>query len=180
MSFSGRGPLFAMALLGCSAPSSAPPQAVGKAGVGTQCFTGTAPYDPDHGCHRPQGGAPVVVRHESRMGSSFVLVGAALYVDRELVFDSNDAALLAQRQIRLLKTSLAPGEHTAGVYLRYRGHGTGVFSYLSGYQFEVRGSHVFRVDAAAPLALTVVTAEQGGATTPLEERPAVSFQVGSP
>ncbi|HVZ36819.1 MAG TPA: hypothetical protein VG963_30550, partial [Polyangiaceae bacterium] len=55
------------------------------------------------------------------------------------------------------------------------GHGYGVFSYLRGYQFEVKQSHSFSVKEGREIDLDVVAWEKGGVTTPLEQRPAVRY-----
>jgi len=50
-----------------------------------------------------------------------------------------------------------------------------VFSYLRGYQFEVKQSHSFSVTEGKELDLDVISWEKGGVTTPLEQRPAVRY-----
>jgi hypothetical protein len=79
------------------------------------------------------------------------------------------------RELPVLDIGVPPGEHVLQAFLRYRGRGYGVFSYLQGYRFDVRSTHTF---AAAPGSLSEVTVEgyeKGGVTTPLEERPAVRW-----
>jgi hypothetical protein len=61
------------------------------------------------------------------------------------------------------------------VLLRLRGHGYGVFSYLRGYQFEVKQTHSFSVTEGKEVNLDVIAWEKGGVTTPLEQRPAVRY-----
>jgi hypothetical protein len=61
------------------------------------------------------------------------------------------------------------------VLLRLRGHGYGVFSYLRGYQFELKQSHSFSVTEGKEVVLDVIAWEKGGVTTPLEQRPGVRY-----
>jgi len=84
-------------------------------------------------------------------------------------------ALSAQQEIPIFKGSIAPGDHTVQVLVRLRGHGYGVFSYLKGYQFEVKSTHSFSVVEGKEVLLDVVAWEKGGVTTPLEQRPAVRY-----
>jgi hypothetical protein len=72
---------------------------------------------------------------------------------------------------------VAPGSHTLGVSVGYRGHGYGVFKYLTKYTFQVTGSHTFTVEEGRGVRVEVVGYEKGGATTPLEKRPALEFKV---
>jgi hypothetical protein len=65
------------------------------------------------------------------------------------------------------------------VQLLYQGHGFGVFSYLKGYKFNVRSSHTFVAAEGRATTLTVVGFEKGGATTNMEDKPAVDFRVNN-
>ena len=50
-----------------------------------------------------------------------------------------------------------------------------MFAYLKGYRFRVRSTYTFTVPEGRVSTLQVVGYEQGGPTTPLEERPAVRY-----
>lgn len=80
-----------------------------------------------------------------------------------------------QKEIPLYAELVQPGDHTLQVLLEYQGNGYGIFSYLKGYKFEVRSSRSFTAIEGKTLQLRVVGYEQGGPTTPLEERPAVRY-----
>jgi hypothetical protein len=77
----------------------------------------------------------------------------------------------------VLSGPITPGSHTLSVMAIYRGHGYGVFKYLRKYKFTVRSSHTFTVDEGRGVSIKVVGFEKGGSTTPLEQRPALDFQV---
>ncbi len=80
-----------------------------------------------------------------------------------------------QKEIPLYAELVQPGDHTVQVLLEYQGNGYGIFSYLKGYKFEVRSSRSFTAIEGKTLQLRIVGYEQGGPTTPLEERPAIRF-----
>jgi hypothetical protein len=80
-----------------------------------------------------------------------------------------------QKEIPLYAELVQPGDHTLQILLEYQGNGYGIFSYLKGYKFEVRSSRSFTALEGKTLQLRVVGYEQGGPTTPLEERPAVRY-----
>ena len=138
-----------------------------------------AAYDETRGCvGQSQFGhsARFVYKHE--MGAGFALVGAAFAVDGQLLFDSNDPKVVGRDSFAIAEAQLGRGSHELAVYLRLRGNGHGVFSYLRGYRFDVRSSEKFELDGS--VVLTVVGHERGGSDTPLEKRPAVRFNKGAP
>ncbi len=110
------------------------------------------------------------------MSDGFPLIGAAVSLDGELMFDSNDPALLQVGSFPLFSTSVRSGHHHMGVLLVYRGNGKGVFSYLSKYRFQAHSAHDFDTQGGRPMTITVVGFERGGATAPLEQRPAIRFE----
>jgi len=119
--------------------------------------------------------AQIVFRNE--MGGSFRLTKATVLLDGGPIFNKSDeGGNLAERDvIDLFDGPVMPGDHTISVVLHYRGHGYGIFSYLKGYSFKVRSSRTFTVGEGKAIKLEVVGFEQGGVTTPLEERPAVRY-----
>ncbi len=145
------------------------------AGARTACQH-DVPYDQERGCAEDFYGVPLQITHRDEMGDGFKLVGAAMFLDGEPMFDSNDAAVLARGSFPVLSTSVRSGHHDLGVVLVYRGQGHGVFAYLSKYVFRAKASHAFEAQGDAPLTITVVGYERGGATAPLEERPAIRFE----
>jgi hypothetical protein len=131
-------------------------------------------YDENRGCVGPANfGQRLRVSYKHEMGNGFALMGAAFAVDGELLFDSNDPKLVGAKEFAAFETELGRGHHALGVYLKLRGNGQGVFSYLKGYRFEVRSNEQFEMDG--PLDIRVVGHEQGGVDTPLERRPAVRY-----
>jgi hypothetical protein len=148
------------------------------------------------------------VVEESRMSPSFVLNRALYVVDAHVLYQLRTAAPAqaaapgqaqapaqaaapgqAQAEAEapparaftpIFDGAVPPGDHVLQVLLGFQGHGTGVFSYLSGYRFEVRSSHTLRLSPGETVVVTVTAYEKGGITTPLEERPAVSWAESPP
>lgn len=124
-------------------------------------------------------GARATLVHENKMGGSFRLIKVVYALDGQQIFTRSDdsGALHDLKKLDVLSGPIAPGNHTLSVLLVYRGHGYGVFNYLKGYKFTVRSSHTFTAAEGRATAITVVGYERGGATTPLEKRPAIDFRV---
>ena len=123
------------------------------------------------------GGARASIRFQNDMSGAFRLTRALFVLDGAVQYNKQDdtGALSGQKEIPIFKGSITPGDHTLQVLLRLRGHGYGVFSYLRGYQFEVKQSHSFSVTEGKEVDLDVIAWEKGGVTTPLEQRPAVRY-----
>ena len=123
------------------------------------------------------GGGQAVIVHENRMSDSYKLVRVVYALDGAPIFTKADeeGTLGEQGEFEVYNGSIVPGEHTLTVNLEYRGHGYGVFSYLRSYRFKVRSTYSFTVPEGRIATLHVVGFEKGGATTPLEERPAVRY-----
>jgi hypothetical protein len=123
------------------------------------------------------GGARTSIRFQNDMSGAFRLTRALFVLDGAVQYNKQDdtGALAAQKEIPIFKGSITPGDHTLQVLLRLRGHGYGVFSYLRGYQFEVKQTHSFSVTEGKEVELDVIAWEKGGVTTPLEQRPAVRY-----
>jgi hypothetical protein len=123
------------------------------------------------------GGARASIIFQNDMSGAFRLTRALFVLDGAVQYNKQDdtGALSGQKQIPIFKGSISPGDHTLQVLLRLRGHGYGVFSYLRGYQFEVKQSHSFSITEGKEVDLDVIAWEKGGVTTPLEQRPAVRY-----
>jgi hypothetical protein len=114
---------------------------------------------------------------ENDMSSAFRLKRiVALYDGAPLATKTDERDQIGdQKEIPLYAELVQPGDHTLQVLLEYQGNGYGIFSYLKGYKFEVRSSRSFTAIEGKTIQLRVIGYEQGGPTTPLEERPAVRY-----
>jgi hypothetical protein len=121
----------------------------------------------------------IAVVFDDRMGSSFRLTRVAVALDGEPVFERDlEAADEAEpaEEIAIVDERVAEGSHNLAVHLEYRGAAFGV-GYLRGISFRVASTHHFVAGAGQRARLAVIAFEQGGVTTPLEERPAVRFEL---
>jgi hypothetical protein len=125
-------------------------------------------------------GAKAIIAFHNEMGGSFWLTRATFLLDGGAILNKvdEDGSLAERDVIELFNGPVMPGEHTLSVVLQYRGNGFGIFSYLKGYSFKVRSSRTFSVSEGKAIDVNVVSFEQGGVTTPLEERPAIRFTEG--
>jgi hypothetical protein len=70
---------------------------------------------------------------------------------------------------------VSPGFHMLQARVVYRGQGSGAFSYLESYRFNVLAAHSFTAVPGALSEITMLNYAKGGLTTPLEERPAMRW-----
>ena len=124
-------------------------------------------------------GATATIVHKNQMGSSFRLIKLDYALDGTPIFSRSDdtGALHKEKDLDILTGPIAPGSHTISVVALYRGHGYGVFKYLTKYKFKVRSSHTFTASDGKSTRIEAVGFERGGPTTPLEDRPAIDFKV---
>ncbi len=123
------------------------------------------------------GGAQLIVDHQNEMGSTFRLVRASYSLDGAVVATRTDdnGSLADLTGFAVYNGRVAQGEHTLTVSLEYQGAGYGIFSYIRGFTFRARSVQNFTVPEGRALRLTVVGYERGGATTAIEERPAIRY-----
>ena len=125
-------------------------------------------------------GAAATLLHSNKMGSSFRLIKLVYAVDGTQVFarsDDSAETLYKTKSFDILTGPISPGSHSISVLAVYRGHGYGVFKYLTKYTFTVRASHTFTAAEGKATRIEASGFEKGGRTTPLEKRPAIDFKV---
>ena len=125
-------------------------------------------------------GAQATLVHVNKMGTTFRLIKLVYALDGTQVFSRADdpaTTLYKSKSIDILSGPIAPGSHTISVVAEYRGHGYGVFKYLTKYTFTVRSSHTFTIEEGKGSKIEAIAYEKGGATTPLEKRPNIDFKV---
>lgn len=125
-------------------------------------------------------GAQATLLHINKMGSSYRLTKLVYALDGTQVFsraDEGASALYKNKKFDILTGPISPGSHTISVIAVYKGHGYGVFKYLNKYTFTVRSSHTFTAQEGKATRIEAIGYEKGGATTRLEDRPAIDFKV---
>jgi hypothetical protein len=125
-------------------------------------------------------GAQAVVAHTSEMGASFRLVKLIYSLDGTQVFvrtDDTGESLYKSRGFDVFAGPISPGNHNIAAVATYRGHGYGVFEYLSKYTFTARGNQAFIAGEGKIAKVDCKGFEKGGPTTPLEKRAAIECKV---
>jgi hypothetical protein len=125
-------------------------------------------------------GAQAVITHTADMGSSFRLIKLIYTLDGTQVFVRTDDAaesLYKAKSFDIFTGPISPGNHTLAVVATYRGHGYGVFEYLSKYTFTAKGNQAFTAGEGKIAKVECKGHEAGGPTTPLEKRAAVDCKV---
>lgn len=122
-------------------------------------------------------GSRADLRFQNELGAVYRLTKAVFILDGAVQYNqADDSGMLSdQREIPIFSGSIPPGDHTIQVHLQLQGHGYGVFSYMRGYQFEVKSSHSFTAIEGKTTSLQILAYEKGGSTTAHEERPAVRY-----
>lgn len=122
---------------------------------------------------------PTRVVFENHMGEGFRLKSLRVALDGAPVYErsrgSDEGEDPFDKKELVVWNGSADGDarviHTNVVY---KGHGYGVFAYISGYEFKVESEHTSFPKGPA-FDVRIVGYEKGGPTTPIEERPALRF-----
>jgi hypothetical protein len=125
-------------------------------------------------------GAQALVAHTSEMGASFRLVKLIYSLDGTQVFvrtDDTGENLYKSKGFDVFAGPISPGNHNIAAVATYRGHGYGVFEYLSKYTFTARGNQAFIAGEGKIAKVDCKGFEKGGPTTPLEKRAAIECKV---
>ncbi len=125
-------------------------------------------------------GAQAVVAHASEMGASFRLIKLIYSLDGTQVFARTDDTaenLYKSKGFDVFAGPISPGNHSISAIATYRGHGYGVFEYLSKYTFTAKGNQAFIAGEGKIAKVDCRAFEKGGPTTPLEKRAAIECKV---
>ncbi len=125
-------------------------------------------------------GAQATILHADQMGSSFRLTKLIYSLDGTQVFARSDEAgeaMYKAKSFDIFAGPIAPGNHNLQIVATYRGHGYGVFEYLSKFTFTARGTASFTTGEGKISKVDCKGFEKGGAATPMEKRPAIDCKV---
>ena len=125
-------------------------------------------------------GAQAVINHASEMGASFRLTKLIYTLDGTQVFvrtDDTAESLYKSKGFDVFAGPISPGNHNLTAQATYRGHGYGVFEYLSKYTFTAKGQQAFAAGEGKIAKVDCKGFEKGGPTTPLEKRAAIECVV---
>lgn len=125
-------------------------------------------------------GSQALIAHANEMGSSFRLIKLIYSLDGTQVFvrtDETAESLYKTKSFDIFAGPISPGNHNLAVVATYRGHGYGVFEYLTKYTFVAKGGQTFTAGEGKIAKVDCRGYEKGGATTPLEKRATVDCKV---
>jgi hypothetical protein len=125
-------------------------------------------------------GAQVLIAHANEMGASFRLTKLIYALDGTQIFvrtDDTAENLYKAKSFDVFAGPISPGNHSLAAVATYRGHGYGVFEYLSKYTFTAKGGQAFIAGEGKISKVDCRGFEKGGPTTPLEKRSAIECKV---
>jgi hypothetical protein len=125
-------------------------------------------------------GAQSMITHVNDMGSAFRLIKLVYSLDGTQVFvrtDETAESLYKSKGFDIFAGPISPGNHNISAVATYRGHGYGVFEYLSKFTFTAKGSNAFTAGEGKIAKVECKGYEKGGAATPMEKRPAIDCKV---
>jgi hypothetical protein len=124
-------------------------------------------------------GAQAMIVHDNEMGSSFRLVKLVYTLDGTQVLTQTDDAgesLYKVKSFDVLNGPIAPGNHTLTMIATYRGHGYGVFEYLSKFTFTARNTSTFTA-TEGKIAKVDCRGFEKNPSLPMEKRAAIDCAV---
>ena len=125
-------------------------------------------------------GAQSLISHANEMGSAFRLIKLTYSLDGTAVFARSDETaenLYKSKSFDIFSGPISPGNHNIAAVATYRGHGYGVFDYLSKYTFTAKGSNSFIAGEGKISKVECKGYEKGGTSTPMEKRAAIDCKV---
>lgn len=125
-------------------------------------------------------GAQALVSHDNEMGSSFHLVKLNYTLDGTQVFgrtDDTGESLYKTKSFDIFTGPISPGHHQLSMVATYKGHGYGVFEYLSKFTFTARNTSSFTSTEGQITRVECRGFEKGGVSTPMEKRAAIDCKV---
>jgi hypothetical protein len=124
-------------------------------------------------------GAQAMIVHDNDMGSSFRLVKLVYTLDGTQVLsqvDDSAESLYKVKSFDVLNGPIAPGNHNLAVVATYKGHGYGVFEYLSKFTFSARGQIQFTA-AEGKIAKVDCRGFEKGPQVKMDNRPEIDCKV---
>lgn len=122
-------------------------------------------------------GSRVILAHRNLMGSGFKLVRIVYVLDGAQIYARTDesGSLDAEDELVIYDGNLPPGPHHVAIKMTYRGHGYGVFSYLTGMSFQSDSSQSFTAPENGAIKIVSAGFEDGNLTTEMKDRPHVQW-----
>jgi len=124
-------------------------------------------------------GAQALISHENEMGSSFHLVKLTYTLDGTQIFartDDSGENLFKTKSFDIFTGPISPGNHSLAMVATYRGHGYGVFEYLSQFTFTARNTSSF-ISGEGKISRVECRGFEKSPAIPMEKRAAIDCKV---
>jgi len=118
------------------------------------------------------------VTFENRMSSHFRLRSVGFVLNGTLVAHSAVEEGLEERyneESQTWELTTVSGENVLDAYVSYRSFSSCVYCYIRSFCFGVRARYRVTVEPGRSVGIDIAAHEQGGPTTPIEERPVLRF-----
>lgn len=121
--------------------------------------------------------AKIKIIHSNQVGVFLDLKSVAYYLDGNKIYGRSvtSGGLPRGKEFVVYSGTTSPTHHILNVVMTFEGS-SGLFSYLEGYHFTVRGSLPFYASKGQEIIIKVVGYQKGGLTR-LEESPSLKFVV---
>ncbi len=127
-------------------------------------------------------GAKAVIKHKNTLGPAYSLESVTYYFDGNPVLQRTDTeteSLANEKELPVFEGNIPPGNHTLSVTGVVRGRGSGLFAYLSDYQFKFSSSYSFVALDGKTTRLESNLFKKGGPLADFIEGPAVDFKIAA-
>ncbi len=119
----------------------------------------------------------VEIDFENKMSGAFVLDGVEVWIGENPVGKLTEEAdgISTKSELHLADDVLPKGKREVRLVATYGGNGKGIFSYLDDYRFRVESKYSWQARPMKTTYLKAICFEDGGVTTPLEDRPRIKW-----
>ena len=125
------------------------------------------------------GGSGAVILHKNEMGGAYLLTEAHYFLDGQELWqevDDTGERLSERKEYSVFEGNIVEGSHTLTVNIRIQGNGSGIFSYMSGYTWNLKDSYTFTAEPGKRVKITTSVFESGNFTTEINDRPKIRFE----
>lgn len=125
------------------------------------------------------GGSGLVILHKNDMGGAYLLTEAHYFLDGQELWqevDDTGERLSERKEYSVFEGNIVEGSHTLTVNIRIQGNGSGIFSYMSGYTWNLKDSYTFSAEPGKRVKITTSVYESGNFTTEINDRPKIRFE----
>lgn len=125
------------------------------------------------------GGSGAVILHKNDLGGAYLVTEAHYFLDGQELWqevDDTGERLTERREYSVFEGNIVEGSHTLTVNVRIQGNGSGIFSYMSGYTWNLKDSYTFTAEPGKRVKISTAVYESGNFTTEINDRPKIKFE----